>query len=525
MTNFEWYDANDAAILGGLSLAGFFIGYAIRGLLGKWQANVIEKEAHSKLLQADQDIKRMHKEASLEIRAEGLKAKEVLDEKYLVQREEQLKVSVALDERAAFLNRKDEVLTERLESIREKEGDIGSQLKVLGEQRVILDDKYQHVDTLLQSASKLSPSEARKILYQRAETEIRNDVATLAIRLQQEAQDVAKNRGHELIATAIQRYAASNISELTTTIITLLEDGIKGRVIGREGRNIRLIETLTGVDVLIDDIPNAIVLSCFDPVRREIARVALEALIADGRIHPTSIEAAVKHAQDTVQDAMVYVAEQACIDAGVEGLGASLLPYMGRLKYRTSYSQNILQHSIEVASFMGMIAPELGLKPEIARRVGFLHDIGKSIDQTQEGTHAALGATLLRQAGESDCVVNAVAAHHGEVEGESLYAVICQAADALSSARPGARSETGQAYIKRLENLEKIALSFSGVRSTYAIQAGREIRVIVNPELLSDSEALLLARRIASKIQSDMLYPGQIRVTVSRETHYIEYAR
>jgi len=362
-------------------------------------------------------------------------------------------------------------------------------------------------------------------LRQKVEDEVRAETGSLLRRLQEEARETAETEAREVVTLAIQRYAAPHASSNMTCTVSLPSEEIKGRIIGREGRNVRAIEAATGMTLLIDDTPEAVVISGFDPVRREIARQALEALVADGRIHPTRIEEEVAKAQANLDETILEAGREAAYAARQQHVDTDLLRQLGRLKFRTSYSQNVLQHAIEVSRLMGLLADQLGLDPQIARRIGLFHDIGKSADQNAEGGHARIGAEILRRAHEDPVVVNAVEAHHEDVVATSLFAVLCSAADAISSARPGARTENTQIYIQRLEKLEALANAFKGVKSTFAIQAGREIRVIVDPEVVNDNEAMLMAREIGRRVEAELRYPGQIRVVVIREQRCIEYAR
>ena len=343
--------------------------------------------------------------------------------------------------------------------------------------------------------------------------------------IEQQTKDDADNKAREIISLAIQRCAADHVAEATISVVPLPNDEMKGRIIGREGRNIRAIETMTGVDLIIDDTPEAITLSSFDPVRREVARIALERLISDGRIHPARIEEMVEKARREVDATIKQEGERAIIEAGVNGIHPELVKLLGRLRYRTSYGQNVLNHSLEVAYLSGMIASELGLDPTIARRAGLLHDIGKALDHEIEGSHVDIGVDVARRYKEGEAVVHAIHAHHGDVEAKTVIACIVQAADAISAARPGARRENLENYIKRLEKLEEVASSFDGVSSCYAIQAGREIRIMVKPEVVNDERMVLLAREICKKIEDDLDYPGQIKVNIIRESRAIEYAK
>jgi ribonuclease Y len=371
----------------------------------------------------------------------------------------------------------------------------------------------------------LSPDDAKRMLMQRMEEELRAEAGELIRRLQKDALATAEREARKIIASAVERYAADQINEMTTSAVTLPNDEMKGRIIGREGRNIRALEAATGVNILIDDTPEVVVVSSFDPLRREIAKQSLERLIVDGRIHPTRIEEIVTKVQSEVDDTIRKAGEEAVYELGLQAMDPEVVKTLGRLKYRHSYGQNVLKHSVEMANLMGMMASDLGLDPSIAKRVGLLHDIGKAMDHHVEGTHALIGADFLKRHGESPLVCNAVAAHHNEVEAESIYAVLTKAGDAITASRPGARTETTDIYLKRLEKLEDIANNFRGVEKCYAIQAGREIRVIVEPAKIDDNEAMQMARNISKQIEHDMEYPGQIKVTVVRETRCVEYAR
>ena len=352
-----------------------------------------------------------------------------------------------------------------------------------------------------------------------------DEKAALIKAAEQATKETANKKAKELIGYAIQKCAADHTSETTVSVVALPNDDMKGRIIGREGRNIKMLETLTGIDLIIDDTPEAVILSGFDPLRREVARIALENLIEDGRIHPAKIEEMVEKAKEEVEEIIKEEGERAVLETGVHGLHPDLVKLLGKLKYRTSYGQNVLNHSIEVSNLARIMAEELGLDPRIARRAGLLHDIGKALDHDMEGTHVQIGVDVLKKYKENDIIINAVEAHHGDVEPKTIEAVLIQAADAISASRPGARRETLETYIKRLEKLESIADSFEGVEKSYAIQAGREIRLVVKPEKVSDSQMVTMAREVAQKVESEMEYPGQIKVNVIRETRAVDYAK
>ena len=377
----------------------------------------------------------------------------------------------------------------------------------------------------MERISGFTAEQAKEFLLKNLENELVHEKAAKIMDIEQQTKDEAENLAREIITVAIQRCAADHVAEATISVVQLPNDEMKGRIIGREGRNIRAIETMTGVDLIIDDTPETITISSFEPVRREVARIALEKLIADGRIHPTRIEEMIEKARREVDATIKQEGERAIIEAGVNGIHPELVKLLGRMKYRTSYGQNVLNHSLEVAFLSGVMASELGLDPTLARRAGLLHDIGKSVDHDMEGTHVQLGADLCRKYKESALVVNAVESHHGDVEPESLIALLVQAADTISAARPGARRETLETYTTRLKKLEDIANSHKGVDKTFAIQAGREIRVMVVPEHVSDSDMVLLARDIAKQIEDELEYPGQIKVNIIRESRVTDYAK
>lgn len=377
----------------------------------------------------------------------------------------------------------------------------------------------------LERLSGLSTEDAKRRLLQSVEEEVKHETAMLIKDLEQQAKEEADKKAREIISLAIQRCAADHVAETTVSVVALPNDEMKGRIIGREGRNIRTLETLTGIDLIIDDTPEAVIISGFDPVRREVARVALEKLINDGRIHPSRIEEMVEKAQKEVEQKIKEAGEQATFAVGVHGLHPELIKLLGRLKYRTSYGQNVLNHSVEVAHLAGLMASELGVDVVLAKRAGLLHDIGKAIDHEMEGSHVEIGMEIAKKYRESELVLNAIMAHHGDVEPKSVEAVLVAAADAVSAARPGARRETLESYLKRLTRLEEISESFEGVEKCFAVQAGREIRIMVKPDQIDDATSILLARDIAKKIEAEMEYPGQIKVVIIRETRAVDYAK
>ena len=423
------------------------------------------------------------------------------------------------------LIQKEESVDRKLENIEKREESITKHENQIQEKKKELDNFVAKQVEELEKISGLTADEAKALLLEEIEKDVRHDASLMIKDIESKAKEEADKRAKEIITGAIQRCAADHVAESTVSVVALPNDEMKGRIIGREGRNIRAIETLTGVDLIIDDTPEAVIVSGFDPVRREIARIALEKLIVDGRIHPTRIEEMVEKAEKEVNSIIKEEGEQATFEVGIHNLHPELVKLLGRLKYRTSYGQNVLKHSIEVAHLSGLMAGELGLDVKLAKRAGLLHDIGKALDHEYEGTHVDIGIQVLKKYKESEAVINGMAAHHGDYEPKSMEAVLITAADALSAARPGARRETLDAYIKRLENLEEIANTTPGVDKSFAIQAGREIRIIAKPEEMNDDDIVLLAREVSKKIESELEYPGQIKVNVVRETRAIDYAK
>lgn len=508
-----------------VAVIGFGAGYLVRHKLAGLSVSAMETQAQRHLEDAKREADTILKEAKISAKAEVLKARDEFEKstetrrKELVQMEERISTrETNLDRKVAMLDRKEQVLEEKLNQQSSKESQLEDRITQVGK-------KEEHVQTLLTRVTGMSREEALQLQLSQLEDALKVESGNLIRRMQEKSRETAERDAKKIISLAIQRYSASHSSEIVTTTVALPSDEMKGRIIGRDGRNIRSLESATGVSVLIDDTPEAVVISGFDPVRREVARQALEQLISDGRIHPTRIEELVEKANAEVMENIRSAGEDALFEIGVGNVEPEIAKTLGRLIFRTSYSQNVLRHSIEVAQLMGLMAGELGLDVQVAKRVGMFHDIGKALDHEVEGGHALIGADLLRRCGESSEVVNAVAAHHEDVEGQSVYAVLCCAADAMSSSRVGARSETTALYIKRLEKLEAIAGSFPGVEKCFAIQAGREVRVMVEPDAVNDDNAMVLARDIARKVEADLKYPGQIRVTVIRERRCIDYAK
>jgi ribonuclease Y len=461
-----------------------------------------ELEAKDKLFRSKSEFDAESKEARAELRRR---------EKRLIEKEERL------DHKAGQLESKDREFARKEKLLKKREINIRNDERKYNE---LIDEQKKQLEKI----SALTAEQAKELLIRAMENEAKHEGARLIKRIENEAQKEADKKAKKIISTAIQRYAGDYVAEQTVSVIQLPSDDMKGRIIGREGRNIRALETATGIDLIIDDTPETVIMSGFNPVRREIARLSLLRLISDGRIHPGRIEEVVKTIGREVELTIKEAGEQAVFDLGVHDIHNELIIYIGSLKYRTSYAQNVLQHSIEVAFLSGIMAAELGLDQKLARRMGLLHDIGKAVDHEVEGSHAIIGSKIAKKFGESDSVVHAIAAHHEDITPNSIYALLVQAADGLSGARPGARKELLENYIKRLEQLEKIAKSFKGVANTYAIQAGRELRVVVESEVISDEEATLLSRDIVRKIEESLTFPGQIKVVVIRETRSVEYA-
>lgn len=441
-------------------------------------------------------------------------------------------VEAELSRRRTELNREDERLQKRREELDGRSDRVEKREQLLNKRQSTVDRRANEIEKMhsqqleeLQRISQMSTEEARSVLLAEVEKDTRNDMARIIRQVEAEAREEGERRARSLIATAIQRVASEHVSEVTTSVVNIPSDEMKGRIIGRNGRNIHAFEQAAGVDVIVDDTPEAVTISCFDPVRREVARRALQKLVIDGRIHPAYVEKVLKGEQKEVDKVIAESGEQAAFDAGVGGLHPEILKMLGRLKFRTSYGQNQLSHAVEVAKLATVIAAELGADIEVAKAAGLLHDLGKAMDHNMEGTHASLGAEYAKRYGVNPKVVNAIASHHHEVDQETVEAVIAEAADAISGARPGARRESLEQYIKRVKSLEEIANSYSGVSQSYALQAGREIRIFVKPEELDDLASVRLARDIAKKVEETMQYPGQIKVTVIRETRSIDYAK
>ena len=517
---------SEYAIVIGIVLfcVGFGLAFWLKGKMLADKLKSAEGEADIILKDASRKSETLIKEANLEIKDRLFKMKSEFDTETKETRSELKRKEQRLLQKEENIERK----TEQLE-IREREHIQTDKSLARREERIAHDEKkYNELineqKEQLEKISGLTADEAKELLIRAMENEARYDGAKLIKRIENETREEANKKAKKILSTAIQRYAGDYVAERTVSVVQLPNDEMKGRIIGREGRNIRALEAATGIDLIIDDTPEAVILSGFNPVRREVARLSLMRLIADGRIHPARIEDVVKKVGQEVDSAIKEAGEQAAFDLGVHGIHTELIRYLGRLKFRTSYAQNVLQHSVEVGFLSGIMASELGLNQKMAKRMGLLHDIGKAIDHEVEGPHAVIGSKLAKKYNESPKVVHAISAHHEDVPPTSVYAYLVQAADGLSGARPGARKELLENYIKRLEELEKIANSFKGVANTYAIQAGRELRVLVESEKVSDEEATLLSRDIAKNIEESLTFPGQIKVTVIRETRAVEYA-
>ncbi len=505
-----------ALIIGGA--IGVFAGIAIRKNSAEKEIGSAEEEAKRIVSDAIKSAEAKKKEVVLEgkdeihrFRTES--EKEISDRRKEVQRQERR------------IQQKEETLDRKLDNMEKKEEKVSKKLKETEAKLEEIETIKKSQFEMLEKISGYTAEQAKNYLLTQLEDELTHEKSVKIMEYTEQLKEEADDKARNIISLAIQRLAADQVAEATISVVPLPNDEMKGRIIGREGRNIRAIETLTGVDLIIDDTPEAITLSCFEPVRREVARIALEKLIADGRIHPARIEETVEKARREVEATIKHEGERAVLEAGIHNVHPEIVKLLGRLRYRTSYGQNVLNHSLEVSFLAGMMASELGLDPTVAKRAGLLHDIGKSIDHEVEGTHIQIGVDIARKYKESDAVIHAIQAHHGDVEAKTIVACLVQAADALSAARPGARRENVENYIKRLQKLEEVASSFDGVERTFAIQAGREVRVMVKPEVVNDERMIPLAREICKKIEEELEYPGQIKVNIIRESRASDYAK
>ncbi len=512
-----------AAVIGGVVC--FIISKLLSKSSGKRKLNSVESEIAKMKEVAEQECKAIKKEAILEAKEQDLKLRNEFEKESKEKRAELLKMEQRLTQKDEILNKKDSNLLKKNEELEQQKRELDKKMSSLQAKQEKIDKEYESVIAKLEEISGLTKEEAKKQLSESILDEARRDVAVQVRNLEQEAKDEADKKAKDIISLAIQRCCTDHASEITVSVIPLPNDDMKARIIGREGRNIRAIENATGIELIVDDTPEVVLVSGFDPVRREVARISLEKLIADGRIHPARIEETVEKVKKELDVTIKEAGESAMFEVGLFGIHPELIKLLGRLKYRTSYGQNVLQHSLEVAHLAGLMAAELGVDVNLAKRGGLLHDIGKAVDFEVEGTHIQIGVDLAKKYKENKNVINCIQAHHGDVEPKCIEAVLVQAADAISGARPGARRETNTNYIKRLEQLETISTGFNGVEKAFAIQAGREVRVMVKPDQIDDNQAMFLAKDIAKKIESELEYPGQIKVNVIREWRCVEYAK
>jgi len=510
-------------VVGGL--AGFYGGSLYRKTVYESKITSAEELSGKLLENARKEAENIKKEANILAKDEIFKTQTACEQESKERRAELQRLEKRLLQKEENLDKKLDLLDKKEFEVSKKEKRIYKQEKTIEEKYLQLQKTLDEARMRLERIAGIGKEEAKSMLMESLLEEVKHESAKQVKQIEEQTKEIADKKAKEILALAIQRYAGDYVAERTVSIVNLPNDEMKGRIIGREGRNIRALEAITGVDLIIDDTPEAVILSAHNPLRREVAKISLERLVSDGRIHPARIEEVVRKVEEEMEEAIREIGEQATFDVGVHGIHPELIKLLGRLRYRTSFGQNVLQHSIEGAFLCGIMAAELGLDVKEAKRAALLHDIGKAVDHEVEGSHAMIGAVLARKHGETDPIINAIAAHHEEVKPETILPLLVQAADALSGARPGARKEMLETYVKRLEDLEKIAQSFSGVEKSYAIQAGREIRIIVENSTVSDDDAVVLSRDIAKKIESELSYPGQIKVTVIRETRAIEFAR
>ncbi len=514
--------------LAGLAIGGVAVWLVLKQVSKKRSEQKLDetsKRVDEMLKTAEAECKQLKKEAILESKEQDLKRRNEFEQEMKEKRAEQSRTEARLVRQEDLLEKRETEISRKEQSLEDQKKNLDKKTQELQKTQEQVSHQQELMLAELERVAQLTKEEAKKQLTEEILDETRHDLAIEVRNLEQQAKDEAELNAKNIISLAIQRCAADHASESTVSVVPLPNDDMKARIIGREGRNIRAIENATGIEFIIDDTPEVVILSGFDPVRREIARLTLERLIADGRIHPARIEETVEKVTKELDQQIKAAGENAMFEVGIFGLHSEIIKLIGRLKFRTSYGQNVYRHSIEVAQLAGLMAQELGLDVNFAKRAGLLHDIGKAVDHEQEGTHIQLGADLAKKYKENPMIVNAIMAHHGDVEPKTIEAVLVQAADAISGARPGARRETGTNYVKRLEKLEEIASGFKGVEKSYAIQAGREVRVIVKPDQIDDAKAMFLAKDIAKKIESELEYPGQIKVNVIREFRSVEYAK
>lgn len=516
-----WSGLQDVTV----NLLFVLLGFFFHAYLTRTNAMAASNRGSVILDEAKEKAKAIEHEASVKAREEVIKAREKAEHSLDKKRQSIIELEDRVVAREKDISRKLELLETKDASLTQKLEAAEQEQVAIKEQKKVLFEQIEAESRRIQDVADLSKEDARKTIIERTEKELEGEISGLIRHQQKTAHEKARDEAREIVCAAIERYAGEHVSNVTVTQVKLSADDMKGRIIGKEGRNIRSFEMESGVNLIIDETPGVVLLSSFDPVRREVARVALERLLEDGRIHPASIEETLKKVRAEIDEIIRRAGEDALYKLGISGVDPELVKILGRLKYRTSYKQNVLDHSIEMASLMAMMAADLDLDVNTAKRVGIFHDLGKAVDHEVEGSHAVIGGNLLRKYGEIPLVYNAVAAHHDDVEKSSVYAVLASAADAMTAARPGARLDTTDLYLERLDKLEKIALSYKGVDKSYAIQAGRELRVIVEGKQIDDSAALILARNIANQIQDQVKYPGQVKVTVIRETRAIEYAK
>ena len=508
-----------------INIAFIVLGFFFHAYITKTNAIAASKQSKAILAGAQKESDVIRREAKVQAKDAVLRAREKSEQDLITQRTDILDLEKRVVEREKNLSSKLEMLGNKELQLAGRITEVQDEKNSLKEQRAQLDILIQQETRRVEDAAALSREEARKILMDRMEDELKSEAGGLVRHTQKAARQEAHKTAREIIAIAIQRYAGDSVSDITTSNVPLESDDLKGRIIGKEGRNIKSFEAVTGVNVLIDETPELVVLSSFDPIRREVARVALTELLDDGRIHPVRIEETVERVRKELDDTIRHAGEEALFDLGITGVAPELVYILGKLKFRTSYKQNVLDHSVEAAHLISMMAAELGLDTKLAKRVGIFHDIGKALDHEAEGGHAAIGENILRKHGEDALVYKAVGSQHEEMDRSNIYAVLCDAADAMTAARPGARMETTDLYLERLANIEKICNQYTGVKSSYAVQAGREVRIMVEPEQFNDHGSQLLARDIAKQISAEVKVPGVVRVTVIRETRCIEYAK